>query len=100
MISSLARRHFFVPSTTLCAVAPVPLLSTAVQPAFDPQQGSWNVPLKARVVLAAVGFDSMQTLFARPAEVLVDPPAAQTEIRAGLARISVPDCDWPLNDAC
>jgi hypothetical protein len=45
------------------------------------------------------GFDSLQTLFARYAEVLADTPAAQREIRAGRARIAFLDYDWSLNDA-
>ena len=45
------------------------------------------------------GFDSLQTMFARSAEVLADTPAAQAEIRAGRARIVFLDYDWSLNDA-
>ncbi len=45
------------------------------------------------------GFDSLQTLFARHAEVLADKLAAQDEIRAGRARIVFLDYDWSLNDA-
>jgi len=44
------------------------------------------------------GFDSLQTLFARHAEVLADTPAAQGEIRAGRSRIAFLDYDWSLND--
>ena len=45
------------------------------------------------------GFDSLQTLFARHAEVLADKLTAQDEIRAGRARIVFLDYDWSLNDA-
>jgi hypothetical protein len=45
------------------------------------------------------GFDSLQTLFARHAEVLADTPAAQAEIRAGRAKVVFLDYDWSLNDA-
>lgn len=45
------------------------------------------------------GFDSLQTLFARHAEVLADTLAAQGEIRAGRTRIAFLDYDWSLNDA-
>lgn len=45
------------------------------------------------------GLDSLQTLFARHAEVLADTPAAQGEIVAGRARIVFLDYDWSLNDA-
>ncbi len=45
------------------------------------------------------GFDSLQALFARHAEVLADTPAAQGEIRAGRTQIVFLDYDWSLNDA-
>ncbi len=45
------------------------------------------------------GFDSLQTLFARHADVLADTPAAQGEIRAGRAGIAFLDHDWSLHDA-
>ena len=45
------------------------------------------------------GFDSLQTLFVRHADVLADTPAAQGEIRAGRAKIVFLDYDWSLNDA-
>ena len=45
------------------------------------------------------GFDTLQTLFARHAEVLADTLPAQAEIRTGRARIVFLDYDWSLNDA-
>lgn len=45
------------------------------------------------------GYDSMQTLFARHAEVLGATPQAQAEIRAGRYKLESLDYDWALNDA-
>lgn len=45
------------------------------------------------------GFDSLQTLFARHAEVLGPTPQAQAEIRAGRYKLAFLDYDWALNDA-
>jgi len=45
------------------------------------------------------GYDSLQALFARHAEVLADTPAAQAQIRSGRAKLVFLDYDWSLNDA-
>ena len=45
------------------------------------------------------GFDSLQTLFARHADVLADTSQAQGDIRAGRAKLAFLDYDWSLNDA-
>lgn len=45
------------------------------------------------------GFDSLQTVFARHAEVLGPTPQAQAEIRAGRYKLAFLDYDWALNDA-
>lgn len=45
------------------------------------------------------GFDSLQTLFARHAEVLGATPQAQAEVRAGRYKLAFLDYDWALNDA-
>ena len=45
------------------------------------------------------GCDSLQTLFARHADVLGGTPQAQAEIRAGRYKIVYPDDDWALNGA-
>lgn len=45
------------------------------------------------------GYDSLQTLFARHAEVLGATPQAQAEVRAGRYKLAYLDYDWALNDA-
>jgi hypothetical protein len=45
------------------------------------------------------GYDSLQTLFARHAEVLGASPQAQADIRAGRYKLAFLDYDWALNDA-
>ena len=45
------------------------------------------------------GYDSLQTLFARHAELLGTTPQAQAELRAGRYKLSFLDYDWALNDA-
>ena len=45
------------------------------------------------------GYDSLQTLFARQAEVLGGTPQAQADLRAGRYKIVYLDYDWSLNDA-
>lgn len=45
------------------------------------------------------GYDSLQTLFARHAEVLAATPQAQAEIRGGRYKLAYLDYDWALNDA-
>lgn len=45
------------------------------------------------------GYDSLQTLFARHAELLGATPQAQSEIRAGRYKLAFLDYDWALNDA-
>ena len=45
------------------------------------------------------GYDSLQTLFARHAEVLGTTPQAQAELRAGRYKLTFLDYDWALNDA-
>lgn len=45
------------------------------------------------------GIDSLQTLFARHADVLGATPQAQAEIRAGRYKLAYLDYDWALNDA-
>lgn len=45
------------------------------------------------------GFDSLQTVFARHAEVLGPTPLAQAEIRTGRYKLAFLDYDWALNDA-
>lgn len=45
------------------------------------------------------GFDSLQTLFARHADVLGTTPQAQADLRAGRYKLAFLDYDWALNDA-
>jgi len=45
------------------------------------------------------GYDSLQTLFARHAEVLTATAQAQAEVRAGRYKLAYLDYDWALNDA-
>jgi hypothetical protein len=45
------------------------------------------------------GYDSLQTVFARHAEVLAGTPQAQADIRAGRYKLAFLDYDWALNDA-
>ena len=45
------------------------------------------------------GYDSLQTLFARHADVLGSTPQAQAEIRASRYKLAFLDYDWALNDA-
>lgn len=45
------------------------------------------------------GYDSLQSLFARHAEVLASTPQAQADIRAGRYRLNHLDYDWALNVA-
>jgi Protein of unknown function, DUF547 len=45
------------------------------------------------------GYDSLQALFARHAEVLGATPQAQAEIRSGRYKLAFLDYDWALNDA-
>lgn len=45
------------------------------------------------------GLDSLETLYARHAEVLSTTPQAQAEIRAGRYKLAFLDYDWALNDA-
>ena len=45
------------------------------------------------------GYDSLQSLFARHAEVLGATPQAQAEVRAGRYKLVFLDYDWALNDA-
>ena len=45
------------------------------------------------------GYDSLQTLFARHAELLAATPQAQAEIRGGRYKLAYLDYDWALNDA-
>ena len=45
------------------------------------------------------GFDSLQTLFARHADVLGTTPQAQVDLRAGRYKMAFLDYDWALNDA-
>lgn len=46
-----------------------------------------------------LGYDSLQTLFARQAEALGGTPQAQADLRAGRYKIVYLDYDWSLNDA-
>ncbi len=45
------------------------------------------------------GYSSLQTLFARYAEVLAGTPAGQADIKAGKYKLVYTDYDWSLNDA-
>jgi hypothetical protein len=45
------------------------------------------------------GYDSLQAVFARHAEVLAGTPQAQADIRAGRYKLAFLDYDWALNDA-
>lgn len=45
------------------------------------------------------GYDTLQTVFARHAEVLGSTPQAQADLRAGRYKLAFLDYDWALNDA-
>jgi hypothetical protein len=45
------------------------------------------------------GYDSLQSVFARHADVLADTPAAQAQLRAGRGKVTTLEYDWALNDA-
>jgi len=79
-------------------------LSDRTRNRFDPDAGTLQVSklldrYRNDFEQGHRGFDSLQTLFARHAEVLADTLPAEAEIRTGRVRIVFLDYDWSLNDA-